>query len=1028
MKSKTKIFLTLFIAFFMQLTFSQEKTISGVVSDNAGLPLPGVSVLIKGTQSGTQTDFDGKYSIKAKTDQILIFSYIGMKTQEITANSPTVNVKMTSDAVELEGVVVTALGIKKSEKALGYATSKVAGEEFTKGGNQNLVNSLSGKVAGVQVIASGGSPGQASRLVIRGGNKSLTNNNQALYVIDGIPITNANDGNSNTVTGIASPNRAADINPNDIETITILKGGTGAVLYGNRGSNGVIVITTKSGKGKSGLPVIEYTSQVASDEALVLPDYQTEFAQGSNNVTYAEGTSRSFGPRITEQTVNSTAAGAALGLGPQPIQLKAYDPRKEFLRTGLTYNNNISLSNSSEKFNMFVSLGQSKQTSIIPNQEFGKFNGRFNGAYKFSDNFNAGVNISYNESDGNIPFTGQDGNNPIFALFHTPVSWNLTGYGYQRPDNGKQINFRGGSFDNPLWSVNKNSTVSNSKRYISSVNFDFKTAEWLKFSYRLGQDNLIDNRKIFRDIYTGGKPLGYLSFDDLTREELNSALTATLNKKITEKVETTLIIGQDYNERKFSNSVITGTELVLPSIQNTNNIKTFAPSYREISRRTLFGLFGDFSISYNDYLFLNIVGRNEWSSTLPENNRSFFYPGASTSFVFSDAFNLKGDVLNYGKIRLGASKTGRDANVYLTEATYSQGVFADGFTDGITFPFGGLAGYTNQNTISNANLKPEFTTEYEVGLDLKMLKDRIGLEATYFKNINTDGIIPLDISPAAGATQTIINSGKTSSKGIELLFRVTPIVTKDFKWDISVNFSKIKSKVEETYPGVDKIFLGGFDGNPAIFAVKGERYGSIIGSAYARNDEGKILVDDDGYPIWEDGINLGYVEPDWTGGISTNLTYKNVYLSALVDVRRGGYMYSGTEELLDFYGVSAKTANREEDYTFPGVNATTGNPNNVVLKRNATWYGNAYPNEEYVYENNWIKLREVTLGYNFKLTNSKTIKALNIGLYGRNLFLWSEIPHVDPESSSFGTGNAQGVSRFAFPTTRTIGFNLKAQF
>jgi outer membrane receptor protein involved in Fe transport len=427
-------------------------------------------------------------------------------------------------------------------------------------------------------------------------------------------------------------------------------------------------------------------------------------------------------------------------------------------------------------------------------------------------------------------------------------------------------------------------------------------------------------------------------------------------------------------------------------------------------------------------LFLDLVGRNEWSSTLPTENRVFFYPGASASFIFSDAFKIKSNVFTYGKFRLGASKTGRDADPYLTQPAYRKAQFTDGFTDGITFPFNNLAGYTVQNTISNSKLKPEFSTEYEIGLDLKFFNNRIGLETSYYRNINTDGIIPLDISPATGATQTVTNSGKTTSNGIEIALNVTPILTKDFRWDIGINFNRIRSKVDETFPGVDQIFIGGFAGNPAIYAVKGERYGSIIGSGYQKNDRGEILVDDDGIPLLADGVNLGHTEPDWTGSLTTSLSYKGIYLTALLETRQGGYLYNGTEELLDFYGVTKYTLNREDDYIFPGTSATTGEANSVVVKRDANWYGlGAFTNEQYVYENNWVKLREATIGYTLKLKD-KYIQKLDVGLYGRNLFLWTDVPHIDPESSSFGTGNAQGVSRFAFPTTRTIGFNIKAQF
>ncbi|MCL1673421.1 SusC/RagA family TonB-linked outer membrane protein [Elizabethkingia ursingii] len=935
--------------------------------------------------------------------------------------------KDTSSIRDIEGVVVTALGIKREEKSLGYAASKVKSEDLTQVASQNFVNSLSGKVSGLQVISSGGAPGQASRLVIRGGNKSLTNSNEPLYVIDGIPISNANDGNANTVSGIASPNRAADINPDDIEDVTILKGAAGAVLYGNRGSNGVVVITTKSGKVRGGKPVITFTTRIGVDNVLKLPDYQTVYAQGNNGV-YAEGTSLSFGPKIEGQTVQSVAAGAILGRGPQAVQLKVYDPRKAFFGTGITKENNISLAHTINNTNLFFSAGHNSQTSIVPNQEYEKVNFRFNGNFKLTDRFSAGVNTTYSRSWGNVPFAGQDGNNPIFSILHAPVSWDLINYGYERPDNGRQINFRGGAFDNPLWSVYKNYAKTTSSRFIMGINLGYDLTDWLKLSYRVGNDYSTDNRVLFRDIYSGGSPNGALSFNDIAREELTSTFIANINKNITNDLNVTLNLGQDYNIRKLRNNIIAGSALVLPGIANTNNIRTFDPGYNYNSKRTLFGAFADLTLSYKNYLYLNLVGREEWSSTLPENNRSYFYPGGSLSFIFTDAFGINKKVMNYGKIRIGVSRTARDASPYSIYNTYNNGVFSDGFTNGITFPFIGLPGYTVANTLNNLNLKPEFTNEYEVGTDLRFFKDRISLDFTYFRNINTDGIIPLEISPATGARRTIINSGKTSSNGIEIMFKTTPIKTKDFTWEVGFNFSRIRSLVEEIYPGVDKIYLGGFSGNPAIYAVKGERYGSIIGTKYARNEKGENLVGNNGIPLRQDGANLGYVEPDWTGGVSTSFKYKGIYINALLDIRQGGYLYNGTEELLDVYGVSKKTLNRDLNYKFPGVNSTTGISNNVVVKRGSAWYGSAYPNEEYVYKNNWIKLRELSIGYSFKLPGIDYIRNVDLGLYGRNLYLWTKIPHIDPESSSFGTGNAQGVSRMAFPSTRSFGFSLKVQF
>jgi len=924
---------------------------------------------------------------------------------------------------EIGEVVITALGIKRENKSLGYSTTKVGGEDLSKVGNQNLVNSLSGKAPGLQVISSGGAPGSGSRLVIRGGAKSLTNSNEPLYVIDGVPITNANDGNSNSVTGISSPNRAADINPDDIESINILKGAAGAVLYGNRGSNGVILITTKSGKARAGKPQIVLSTQVAVDNALVLPDYQTVYAQGEQGV-YREATSLSWGPKIQGQTVYSAAAG-------KNVTLSVYDPRKQFLQTGVTRNNNVSLSHSFNKSNVFLSAGHSLQTSIVPNQEYEKTNFRLNGNTQVTEKFNVGVNVSYNKTQGNVPFAGQDGNNPIFALFHAPVSWDLKGYGYVNPATGEQINFRKGSFDNSYWSVYKNSAKTSSDRFIASLNLGYDLTKWLKLTYRLGNDYFVDNRVIFRDIYSGSKPKGYLSYDDVKRNELTSTLMANINTNITDNLALTVVVGQDYNKRTYRNSVITGTELAAPGLVNTNNIAAFDPGYNYETKRTLFGFFGDVSLSYKNYLFLNLVGRYEMASTLPENNRAYFYPGVSGSFIFSDAFKINKDILSYGKVRAGISRTARDADPYLVFQAYRRAEYGDGFVPGIKFPFNNdlatFVGYTVANAWNNPDLKPEFTTEYEVGTELRFLKNRIGLEFTYFENKNTDGIINLRVSPASGAVVSIENTGKTSSKGIEAGLKVTPIKTKDFNWEVNFNFSRIRSLVEETHPKTDRIYMGGFSGNPAIYAVKGERYGSIVGSAYMRDANGNILVGSNGRPMLQSGQVLGHVEPDWTGSVGTTLKYKGMYLTAQLDIRQGGYLFNGTEQLLDVYGVSAKTLEREKGtIVFPGV-TSAGTPNTTPIPVDNDYY-DALPTEAYVYKNDWVKLREISLGYSFRPAGFDFIRSIDIGVFGRNLFLWTKVPHIDPESSSFGTGNAQGVSRFAFPSTRSFGVNLKVQF
>ncbi|GGH77372.1 TonB-linked SusC/RagA family outer membrane protein [Filimonas zeae] len=1006
---------------------AQDRTVTGKITDDKGDPVANATVEVKGTRTATVTRPDGSFTIKAAANAVLVVKSLGFEKIEYPVGTNSVaTISLKTDQATLSEVVVTALGIKKDKKGLGYAITELKAGDVTNVPNQNVVNSLNGKVAGLQVISSGGAPGMGSRVVIRGGNKSITGDNQPLFVVDGIPISNANDGTANTVTGAGSPNRAADINPDDIESVSILKGSAAAVLYGNRGSNGVVLITTKSGKTKIGKPVVSISSTVGFDRALKLPDFQTTYAQGQFAgtpavPTYAEGTSLSFGPKITGQTVASAAAGGN-------ITLRAFDPRKDFLKTGVIINNSVSVSQATEKGSYFLSAGQSRQTSIVPNQDYNKASVRFNSTNNLSSKITTGINLNYIRSWGDVPYAGQDGNNPIFALFNAPVSWDLNGYGYVNP-NGTQRNFRGGSFDNPLWSVNKTFYNTTSDHWIAAANVSYKALPWLDFTYRLGADILTDFRKSFRDINSGGSPNGYLSNNDVYRQELTSTFLVNINRKLTKDIGLSLVAGQDYNQRKLKNIAQTATALSLPGITNMANGKSFDPDYEYTSIRRLIGTFGDLRLDYKSYLYLGITARNEWSSTLPTNERSYFYPGANLSFIFTDAFGIDKKVLNYGKVRLAYAQTARDAGVYSLQNVYTLGGATDGFTSGITFPFGSVPGYTFSNTLRNPTLKPEKTTEFEVGGEFRFLDSRINLEATYFRNDNKDGIVAVDVSPATGATNATLNSGHVRSNGIELALNVTPVRTRDFTWDATITYSRIRSKVIETYPGVERISLGGFSGNPAIFAIRGERYGSIVGQKLRRDANGNVIVSaTTGRPLYDDGGNLGYIEPDWTGGIRNQFTYKGLTFDFLFDTRQGGVMLNATEDLLDGYGVSAKTASREEDFVYAGVKNTDGKPNDKVVKRDQTWWSAAKVNEEYLYKNNWVKLREANLNYTFTIKNAKVLKSVNVGVYGRNLFLWSDIPHVDPESSSFGTGNAQGVTRMAFPSTRSMGVNLKVVF
>lgn len=1013
-----KNFLALMLLLFTSSIVWAQRTVTGSLKDDKGEAIIGGYVTVKDSKPevGASSDIDGSFKLVVPDGfNVLEASYTGYQTQEITLGASNQVAIVMKEGVQLTETVVTAFGIKREKKALGYGVSEVNGDELTRTPNQNFTNALQGKVAGVQIISSGGSPGAANRVVIRGGAKSITGNNEPLYVIDGIPISNANDGNANTVTGVGTPNRASDINPDDIESVSILRGSAASVLYGNRGANGVILITTKTGKGKNGAPTIEVSSNFGVENVLKLPEYQTKYSQGTNGSTYREGVSRSFGAEIKGQRVFSSALGDS-------ITLTAHDPRAQFYQTGATWNNNISISNQTDKMKYFFSLGSLNQTSFIPNQDYNRFSLRSNVTNFFTKKFSTTFNLSYAKSWGNVPFNGQDGSNPTFALFHTPVSWDLNRFGYRRAD-GRQINFRGGSFDNPLWSVNRNFFNTNNDRFIGALSLNYQLTDNLSVLYRVGGDFMTDTRKQFRDIFTGGAPNGSLVNDIISREELNNTLIFTYDKIFGAEKQYRLgtTIGSDWNQRKVTNYTQEGVSLLLPGIAHMNNVLAANPDLEFYSKRRLIGAFADLKFDYKNFLFLNLTARNEWSSTL---NSSYIYPGANAAFVFSDAIKMP-SAISFGKVRAGWAQTARDANPYLLKPTFVKTVFDDGFTSGISFPFNGNAGVSQNNTIANPNLKPEKTTEFELGLEMAFLKRRITLDFTYFNNVNSDGILPVDISPTAGATNYNVNSGKIKSSGIEVALGLTPIKAKSFSWNILATFTRIRSEVVETYPGVEQVFLGGFSGNPAIFAVKGQRYGTIIGDAYERDANGKILTED-GSPRTISGANLGYVEPDWTGGIRNSFNYKNFAFEFLFDTRQGGFLWNGTEELLDFYGVSKATENRPAEIVFQGIDAVSGEANTVGYTPQDYWSATQVT-EKYIYENNWVKLREVTLGYNIA-NPFKFIKNLYVGIYGRNLMLFSDVPHIDPESSSFGTGNAQGASRFAIPSTRSMGINVKFTF
>lgn len=1034
MKKKLLLLFMLLSAIGISNTWAQERTVTGkITSVDDGEALPGVNVVLKGTTIGTVTDFDGNYTLSiSDQNAVLVFSFIGLATEEVAVGARSViDVQMRADVKQLSEVVVTAFGIEREQKALGYAVSEVDGNVVEGGRNTNMVNSLAGRVAGLQITASGGAPGQASRVNLRGVT-SLTGNNQPLFVIDGIPMSNDNDGNLNTTTGVATPNRAGDINPADIESISVLKGASAAALYGIRAANGAIVITTKSGGKSAKGAQVSYSSTYMIDEVLKLPDVQTRWAQGSVDGVYANGTSRSFGPLIQGQDhVN------ALG---ETVPLQSYDNIENFFDKGKTSINNISVKGGDDVRSYYMSVGRTLQSSYIPNQDYNRFSLRANASTKISDKMSTSVRMNYIRNDGNVPFAGQDGNNPIFALYQAPRSFNLAGYPYQNATGG-QVNWRGGSFDNPNWTVNKTSVESKLDRVIAGADFNYDILDWLSISARVGTDFAKERRKDFKDIGTANGGGGSLNNQTIFRREVNTDLILNIKRDFTEDLNFNLLLGHNINQRELQQDAVTGTALVLPNTPHISNTTPGTPLENTTLRR-LYGAYFDAQFAYKNMLFLGITGRNDWSSTLPKDERSFFYPSVNLAFSFTDALALESNVLTFGKIRGSYAQVGNDALPYSIDPVFVQAAPSNGFTQsnaGLAFPFNGQQGFTAANSLGNPVLKPESITSYEIGADLRFFDNRIGLDVNYFKTESTDQIIPLSVSGSTGFTSLIANVGQLDSKGFEVQLTATPVKTPSITWDISANWSKIETEVVEIFEGVSNIFLGGFTGFQ-VRADLGERYGSIIGGAFARDADGNILVDSNpnsanyGFPQLGATANLGHVEPKWTGGIRNTITYKNFSLDFLFEGRYGGVIMNGTTELLQFYGITDETDDRTTPFVFDGVIQNqdgTTRPNDIAITKNAAWWSNwTNINEANVYDNNWVKLRSVNLTYNLPQTlfANNFIERASFTITGRNLLLFTNVPDIDPESSTFGTGNAQGFHRFDLPSTRSYGASINITF
>ncbi|MCK9206976.1 MAG: SusC/RagA family TonB-linked outer membrane protein [Salinivirgaceae bacterium] len=1061
-----KRFTMLFVCLAMlgiQLVNAQQKTITGTVtSSEDGMSLPGVSVAVKGTTVGTITNINGQYSLGVSADaQTLVFSFVGMKTQEVAIGAMgVIDVVLEPEVIGVDEVVVTAIGISRSQKTIGYSATNVSNETFEQQSHTEAMYALQGRVAGVTVSSSGGAPGASTKVVIRG-YSSLKGNNNPLYVIDGTPIDNSQRVDDYR-DGIDFGNRANDINPNDIESMTVLKGAAATALYGPRGANGVIMITTKKGKIKDKIQV-EFSSSATVTDVLRLPQMQNTFGQGWSGL-WADDENGSWGPKMDGvvrtwgNVVNNSQQTKAFA----PVEDNLY----EFYDYGTQFNNSLSLSGGNETSSFYLSYGNSTANGILPTEaDKNKKNTlNFSGTTK-GKKLTANTSINYvNRKGSGIP-DGIGGRNSAANLFSELLQIprdvsivDMKDY-TNNPFNTLDSYFTPYAF-NPYYAVNENQTEFDENRIYGNISFDYKFFDWLSAMYRVGVDASSFNRKDWEAImkFTPGSVQdskkvtenpGYVKEETRNTTEINQDFLVNFDKDINADFNLNGTLGFSSYQRDYRRLTAEANSLVIPYFYNLGNtdVETTSETY-ESTKRT-YGYFGTVNLGYKDFAFLNLSARQDYSSTLPKGDNSFFYPAANVSFLLNEVIEIP--YIDLFKIRGGWGKAGNDADPYLLDA-YMEGTSIYLPFSETQFPIGGVGAFEKQDRIGNPELKPEITTETEIGFDIRGFNNRVALDIAYYNRTSDGQILNVTIPPSSGFSTQTINLGEIQNKGIELLATVVPVKTKDFKWDLIVNFTKNKNELLSLQEGVDELILqSAYD--VEMVAKVGEPVGILRAPDYARDADGHIIVSaSTGIPEGTtEKTDIGDIHADYTLGVSNELTYKNFGLSFSIDYRPGGYFYSGTADLHYFVGNATQTTfNERQPFIVP--NSVKPNPyydesdpsspeyveNDVAIDMtnlNAYYYhsSNTVANRNRVIPKDYFKLRSLTLSYKLpkEYLQKIMIEEGSIVLTGNNLLLWTpkENNFVDPESTSYGNDLRGEFGEFRTgPTVRSFTASLRLKF
>ncbi|GAB2495030.1 SusC/RagA family TonB-linked outer membrane protein [Algoriphagus taiwanensis] len=1060
--------LTFGMLFILNLSLAQQQLITGKVSDANNQPLPGATVLVKGTTRGTVTDVDGSYSIQAASGEALVFSFVGFEAVEITVGSSSrINVVLT-EGVALNEVVVTALGVERETKALGYSVQAVDGDRFTEARETNVINSLSGRVAGVQITNSSAGLGGSSRVVIRGESSLNINANQPLFVVDGVPISNNIVGSSGSGNQeVDYGNAAGEINPDDIESMTVLKGPAAAALYGSRAANGAILITTKSGKGKKGLGV-QINSNTTFDNVLVLPDWQDKYGQGNNGqfefvngagAGIADGVDESWGPQMdtgllipqfdSPRSVSGFRGGdlnAPVGstITPTPW-VSQPDNINDFFETGLTLANNVSIEGANDKSNIRLSFTNLDQKGIVPNTDLNRNTFALNGGINVTDKLKVNSIVNYQRTNsGNRPNISYGTENLMYLWIwygRQINTRNLRDYWMPGLEGVQQFNYNYNYHDNPYFNVYENTNGQSKDRIFGNVSISYQFTPKLSLMLRTGLDTYNELRDRRRAFSTQRFPRGNYREDDVFFNEQNSDFLLTYSETTKPVWSYSVALGGNAMRQENRYVQTVAPQLLIPGIYNFTNTAVNLQVNQFTSEKRINSIYGFGQIGFKNILFLDVTGRNDWSSTLPADNNSYFYPSATLSAVISDMVELP-SLFSFMKVRAAYAEVGNDTDPYALTNVFNPAV-----------AWGSIQAKSESNRLSNADLKPERTASFETGLDVRFFDGRLGLDFTYFDNRTRNQIIPIELDIATGYASRIINAGEIQNKGIEVVLSGRPVQSPSgFNWDFMANFTRTRGYVLELTEGLDTYTLTGRNG-ANIQARVGERMGNIYGVGFARVEDpnspffGQIIHNTTGTPLRDPELKLqGNYNPDWMLGLQNTFSYKGLSLGFLLDFRYGGIVVSRTKTIGSTSGQLEETLfGRENGYDLSvegngiiseGVvqNADGSFSPNTVKITSRNWHNRYYERnnvEAAKYDATFLKLREVTIGYTIprSVLGRLPIQDLKISLVGRNLALWTENPHFDPETLSMGGGTLiPGVEDMSFPSTRSIGFNINLKF